>query len=82
MHVVFQLLQRSMPERIIRQSDYLKIFPALHKLIKPLSVKRIIAAVIQMQHNRKGRIHAAHCPDSRIQETCDIVIIRNFPARP
>ena len=82
MHVVFQLLQRSMPERIIRQPDYFKIFTALHKLVKPLSVKRIVAAIIQMQHNRKRRIHAAHRTDSRIQETRHIIIIRIFPIWP
>ena len=41
-----------MPERIIRQTDQFKVLTAFCKIVKPFTVKRIVAAVVEMDHHR------------------------------
>ena len=82
MHIILKILQGSVPERIVGQPDHLELLSPLHKLVKPLPIECVIAAVIQMQHDRQIRIHASHRPDPRVQKPRDIVVLRHFSVRP
>ncbi len=82
-HIGFQRRQRTMPEWIIGHSDIVKISAAAGQiLVKPVTVKFVISAIVQMDHDRNIFVHRPHPTNACTDKSGNGRIFRHFPIRP
>ena len=81
-HIALEHLQCSVPERIIRQPDIIKVLASFHVMVEPVTIQCVVSTIIQMNHKRNICLYLAAGTNSRADKFRNIIVIRQLSFRP